>query len=104
MHPILGVFKPIGNRILRSERWTVFLAVLMLTIFVTGLFYEDEEKSDEKDESEKTFWESLADFRWRDFWICVYSMLITIPIPYLLKWFFARSELNTDENMLKQVR
>ena len=49
IHPLIGIFSSVDKSILRTERWTIFLAVVFVSLYVTGLFYnadydEDEEK------------------------------------------------------------
>ena len=43
---IIGVFINGGEKILRSELWAIFLAIVMVGIFVTGLFYQDDGNSE----------------------------------------------------------
>jgi len=88
---------------LRSELWAIFLCIVMVSIFVTGLFYQDDSTEDE-DESEKTFTETLEAFGWDDFFIIFYSVSITLPIPFILRWFFMRKKLDRTKNVEKQVR
>ena len=49
IHPLIGIFTSVDKSILRTERWTIFLAIVMVSLYVTGLFYntdydEEEEK------------------------------------------------------------
>ena len=78
----------------------------MLSIFVTGLFYDNdkEEENTEEEESDKSVWETMSDFSIRDFWIVVYSILITLPAPLVLRWFFRRKEIDPSKSVAKQLR
>ena len=74
-------------------------------MFATGLFYENDTEEDADDEeSEKSFVEALESFSIRDFWIVVYSLLITFTIPIILKYFFRRKEIDYSKNAAKQLR
>jgi hypothetical protein len=76
--------------ITRIERWTIFMLVILIQLFVTGLFYDDGEGSKDEDEEEKSAADTILAFGWKDFWIIFYSCMITIPIPLLLKTLFTR--------------
>ena len=77
----------------------------MLSMFATGLFYENDTEEDADDEeSEKSFVEALESFSIRDFWIVVYSLLITFTIPIILKYFFRRKEIDYSKDAAKQLR
>ena len=75
----------------------------MLSIFVTGLFYQDK-STDEEDESKKSFFETLEAFGWEDFWVIFYSICITLPTPFILSWFFLRRKFDRSKNVAKQAR
>ena len=100
---IIGVFINGGEKILRSELWAIFLCIVMVSIFVTGLFYQDD-SADDEDESEKSFTETLEAFGWEDFWIIFYSVCITLPIPLILRWFFLRKKIDSTKEVGKQIR
>ena len=84
---------------MRSELWAIFLAIVMVGIFVTGLFYNDEKTEESEDEEEKTFGETLQAFGWDDFFIIFYSVAITVPIPFILRFFFWRKKLDRTKNI-----
>jgi len=80
--------------ITRSEKLTIMLVIIMLKLFAIGLFYDkDRDPEVEETEADRTFEESLEDFGWQDFWIMIYSILIVIPVPIILKKFFDRKKL-----------
>ena len=68
----------------RTERLIIFLVVVMISIFTTGMFYN----TDEEEEEDKSLWDALTDYSWTDFWIVLYSSLITIPVPLVLRCFY----------------
>lgn len=100
---LIGVFINGGDTLLRSELWAIFLTIVMVSIFVTGLFYQDDTAEGEEEE-DKTFWETIQAFTWQDFWIILYSVSITVPIPVLLKFFFTRKELDHTKDLASQLR
>ena len=105
IHPLIGIFFSVDKSILRTERWTIFLAVVMISLYVTGLFYNgDFDEDEEKKESEKSFEESFMSFSWNDFWVIVYTTVITVPQPFVLRYFFRRRKPDTTKNVMKQVR
>ena len=53
----------------------------------------------EEVETDKTGEESIEEFGWKDFWIMIYSMLIVIPVPIILKAFLARKKLKSDDTI-----
>ena len=109
-HKLFGVFvRRSGQKIMRSEQWTVFLCIVMLSIFVTGLFYNKDEteettETEEEEEKENSLEDSMSDFSIQDFWIIVYSVCITLPVPFILRWFFRRKDIDKSKSLLKQLR
>jgi len=89
---------------LRSEKLTVLLVIIMTGIFVTGLFYDRSQDGAETEEEDKTFYETIQSFSWADFWIIVFSMSITIPIPIILRNLFRRKKINLDKDVKSQIR
>ena len=78
----------------RTERLIIFLCVVMISIFATGMFYntgEEEEDNDVKIE------DTIENFGWSDFWIIIYTSLITIPVPLGLRFFYYRSDIDTKK-------
>ena len=105
VHPLFGVFMRSDQRILRSERWTIFVTIVMTSIFVTGLFYDSsQDQSTENIQDDKNLYEILEDFSWDDLKIIIYSALITVPIPFILRYFFRRKHIDTDKNLLRRQR
>ena len=78
---------------LRTERLTIFLCVIMVSIFATGMFYN----TDEEDEDDKSIWDIVQDYGWADFWVVVYTSLITIPVPLILHCFYVRKPIDPNE-------
>ena len=77
----------------------------MTSIFVTGLFYNaDYDEDEEKKDSDQSIEETLTSFSWQDFWIILYSTLITVPIPFILKFLFRRKKPDTNKNVMRQLR
>ena len=76
--------------------------IIMLTIFSTGLFYGEE--AEEEEEEEKSATESWQEMRLRDLLIIMYSTLITIPIPLIMKFLFRRKPLDPEKDYNSQMR
>lgn len=77
----------------------------MTSIFVSGLFYNtDADPEEEEKESDKTLQESIMNFGWSDFWIVVYSASITVPIPFVLRYFFRRKTIDVKQDTFMQMR
>ena len=89
---------------LRSEKLTVLLVIIMTSLFVTGLFHDRGNDDTETEEADKSFDEAIQSFSWADFWIIVYSMSITIPIPIILRSLFRRKKINPDKDVSSQIR
>ena len=86
----------------RSEKLTIILVVVLLKLFAIGLFYDtDRDPDEEETESEKTGEEILEEFGWEDFWIMIYSMLIVVPVPIILKFFFSRQKFEGEDALEK---
>ena len=78
--------------------------MIILTIFTTGLFYNEETVEEEEEDVEKSAEESWKDMRIRDLYIILYSTLITIPVPLLIKFLFRRKKIDPTKNYSKQMR
>ena len=50
-------------------------------------------------EEDKTVEETVENFGYEDFWITVYTLLIVIPVPFILKELFSRKELDPDDDI-----
>ena len=77
--------------------------MLILTIFCTGLFY-DEENVEEEEDVEKSATESWRDIRIRDLYIILYSTIVTIPAPLTIKFLFRRKKIDPAKSYSKQMR
>ena len=92
-HPFFRIFVVGDPKMARTERLIIFLCVVMISIFTTGMFYN----TDEEEEEDQSLWDALTDYGWADFWIVIYSSLITIPVPLVLRCFYYRSEIDPRE-------
>ena len=52
-HPFFRIFVKGDPKMLRTERLTIFLCVIMISIFACGMFYN----TDEEDEDDKSIWD-----------------------------------------------
>ena len=69
----------------------------MTELFAIGLFYDSDRDPDkEETEDDKTVEQTVEGFGWRDFWILIYTLVIIIPIPIILKNLFTRTELDPE--------
>ena len=94
-HPFFRIFVVGDPKMLRTERLIIFLCVIMITIFATGMFYKPDEE--EEEEEDKSVMDIVGDFEWADFWIVIYTGLITVPVPIVLRFFYIRSSLDPKE-------
>ena len=92
-HPFLRIFVKGDPKMLRTERLTIFLCVIMISIFATGMFYN----TDEEDEDDKSIWDIMSDYGWAEFWVVIYTSLITIPVPLTLHCFYVRKPIDPNE-------
>ena len=102
-HPLLGVFNTNEKKITRKERCTVLFMMIMLTIFCTGLFYS-EESDEEQEEDEESALDTWQDMRLRDLFIILYSTIVTIPAPLIIKFLFKRKKIDPSKDYAKQMR
>ena len=92
-HPFFRIFVKGDPKMLRTERLTIFLCVIMISIFATGMFYN----TDEEDEDDKSIWDIMSDYGWAEFWVVIYTSLITIPVPLTLHCFYVRKPIDPNE-------
>ena len=92
-HPFFRIFVVGDPKMARTERLIIFLCVVMISILTTGMFFNTDE---EEDEDDKSLLDTLTDYGWSDFWIAIYSSLITIPVPFILRFFYYRSEYDPN--------
>ena len=84
----------------RAEKLTIILTILMIKLFAIGLFYDkDRDPDEEEQEKDKSVEEIIDGFGYRDFWIMLYTMCIVMPVPFILKAFFQRHELDPDHEL-----
>lgn len=84
----------------RAERWTILLTICLIMLFVTGLFYDTErDPNEDEEEDEKTIEESLSEYSWKDFWITIYSVIATVPVPLISKILLKRVPLNPGDGL-----
>jgi hypothetical protein len=92
----------------KSEKWTIFIVLAMLSFFVTGLFYDaNRNASDEELEEFEDFLQSAGKFGWTDFLIIFYSVLIVITAAQLFKFLFIKSTISplaSIDVILKKTR
>ena len=69
----------------------------MSSIFVTGLFYNDSQDNDEEETT--SLYEQIRGLSWVDFWIIVYSVSMTVPVPFILRYFFRRNKINSEKDI-----
>ena len=78
---------------LRTERLIIYLCIVMMTIFTTGMFYSTDEEDSNADDM--SVMETISSLELADFMVAIYSSLITIPIPYLLNSLYNRPDSDT---------
>ena len=77
----------------------------MLELFSIGLFYDNDRNPDEEEtEDDKTVEQSFDAFGWKDFWIMIYTLLIIIPVPIILKKLFTRKDLDPKLTLEQQIK
>jgi hypothetical protein len=68
------------------------------------MFYESERDEEEEErQGEQTLQESFEAYEWKDFWILVYTLCFTVPIPLFLSILFKRSKFR-DEYSQDQIK
>ena len=111
-HMIVGILLKYNETFPRFNRLTIFVCMIMGELFLSGLFYDNDQGTGfTADFDSKKFSEAAKNYSWRDFWIAVYSSLLMIPIGLLLIVFLSRrkiediaTSLNLKERTLKLQR
>jgi hypothetical protein len=76
----------------------MFLCITVSDLFISGLFYDTERNEEsEEQESEESLKSSFESYTWSDFWIMVYTILFTVPVPIILAILFKRRKFEIDE-------
>jgi len=76
----------------RFARLTVFVTALLGQLFISGLFFNNDDSAKESEET--SMLDALTDFSWFDFWVAVVSALLCLPIYLLVKLFFDKAKGN----------
>ena len=78
--------------------------MIMLTIFTTGLFYNEEKWEEEEEEEDKSIVESVRDIRVSDLYIMFNAAVITPLPPLIIRFLFRRKRIDPTKNYSTQMR
>ena len=82
----------------RVARLTVFFSGIVGSFWVCGVFFDLEQYVED---NEMSIWESFTNFGWKEFFIIVYSFLLTEPVKILIELLLENDniyiELTQDE-------
>jgi hypothetical protein len=81
-NPLLGLFFLVKPTEYRVSRLTVMTCILLGKLFTSGFFYNTGSADD--NEEEKGLLQVLEEYTWYDFWLAMLSVLLTLPIPWVL--------------------
>eukprot|EP00742_Colponemidia_sp_Colp-10_P003292 GILJ01003503.1.p1 GENE.GILJ01003503.1~~GILJ01003503.1.p1 ORF type:complete len:2040 (+),score=227.83 GILJ01003503.1:289-6120(+) len=106
-HLLLSVIFYTKKEFSRPARVTLYFCVVLSHLVAAALFYNADEDpcgGDPLCSDDVGFFDGVAEFGWADFWVSVYSILITIPINLALMYLFKSKRIMPGSSAAKRAR